>query len=979
MNNIFQIDKIISKINKQIIQQGNEYFIHNKVANLEFNNINNTYIIKSVCNNYKNNINISNSTIVDHSCECSQAKYKIICKHNIATLYKFEKSLDSSLKNSNSIYQKLIDNNLMSIYKKISNMDYLFTIMLTNNSFNIKINNDEIFDYLISEWEIFYKILKSISKENNDSNIEVENIILLLEDFSKLFIFLKSKNETFIGDKIDSLFEIMINCNFIKININFNNNELNNVFTQEYKTKIMDINFNLVYTELTYIYSINLIFKDFIHSDDYTYLFLFRDEEKIFYKVPYTDIKQYKIISKYFFESKNLDLINSKQKEIELLEYFNINNLNKAVNNKILINIFYDSKNNLINMELNTEIINNNEITNLLNNKFGNNIKKYYSENKKTIFFKNNNEFNKFEKNLKDDDTFKFSMPSYFEKNSSDFDFNFSLEESSILFNIENSIINNQVKLDILNKAIKKEEKFMVIDEKIYLVDNFNIDKINEKLKEININQINYENNILDYKNIFLLSNKIEDSKLKKYVDKINNYQVTLKISDEIRTILKPYQLYGVKWIQKMLELFHGCILADEMGLGKTIQTLTYLENFYNTNCGQTLLIAPLTLINNWKLEIKKFNFKFKIIDLSGTKNIRFKKIKEASENIIFLTTYGQIINDFDNLNNINFKNIILDEGQRIKNYNSLISQKIRKLNGVNRLFLSGTPIENNILELWTIFDFILPNYLPEFKKFKNLYLKNEINSKIYDVLNLQINPFILRRNKLEHLPNLPKKVTNNIKIDFTQNEKDGYIELVNKSKIILGNKINTINILSLITKLRLYTCYNSLDNSKLNKSLSLTKEIINNDPENKIIIFCFFSSVLEKISIKLNEIGIENLLLTGKTKNRNTIIDSFNNNKKYKVILASLKTGGIGLNLTSANYIINYSPWWNDSSEQQAIDRAHRIGQLKTLTVYNLINEDSIETEINKIKFRKNVLIDKTINNIDYFELLNNIISKIK
>ena len=402
------------------------------------------------------------------------------------------------------------------------------------------------------------------------------------------------------------------------------------------------------------------------------------------------------------------------------------------------------------------------------------------------------------------------------------------------------------------------------------------------------------------------------------------------------------------------------------MGLGKTIQTIAFL---LSEKGKKSIVVAPTSLIYNWKNELETFAPDLNVLVLHGNKNERKELIKTIKDNDLVLTTYTILKNDFKELEDIVFDYCIIDEAQNIKNPYSQNSEAVKKVNAKVRFALTGTPIENNLLELWSIFDFIMPGYLYSKNKFQEKFIKTNDNIK---ELKKQIQPFMLRRLKKEVLSQLPEKIETKFFVEMTNEQKKVYKTYVEDIKDKMREtdfEKDKITILSYLTTLRQLCLDPSIkvENYKGNSGkIDVLNELIKENIENnhKMLIFSQFTSVLQNISKELEKENISYLYLDGRTnpKERVELVDEFNQNKDIKVFLISLKAGGTGLNLTSADIVIHFDPWWNPAIENQATDRAHRYGQKNVVEVIKLIAKGSIEENILKLQEDKKELIQKVI-----------------
>jgi SNF2 family DNA or RNA helicase len=475
-------------------------------------------------------------------------------------------------------------------------------------------------------------------------------------------------------------------------------------------------------------------------------------------------------------------------------------------------------------------------------------------------------------------------------------------------------------------------------------------------------------NDYLENNNLSFVKGKniVEDISSK--VLDLNNFKYTLP--SNLKTQLRDYQITGFKWFKNLSYLGFGGILADEMGLGKTVQAIAFLLSEKDK---KSIIIAPTSLVYNWKNEFLKFAPSLKVCVIHGNKNERAKSIENIDEYDVILTTYGTLRNDKERYEKLNFDYCILDEGQNIKNPLAQSTKSVKNINAKSKFVLTGTPIENNLIELWSIFDFIMPNYLYNITTFKKKFASSDGTT-----IELQkyIKPFMLRRLKKDVIKELPDKIEKNYYVEFTKEQKKVYATYVKdiKDKMEAESFQNDkITIFSYLTKLRQLCLDPSIivDNykggsAKIEEALNLIEENIGNG--HKILLFSQFTSVLHNLSKELSKNEIEHMYLDGSTKasKRLELVDEFNNSDKYKVFLISLKAGGTGLNLTSADVIIHFDPWWNPAVEDQATDRAHRIGQKNVVQVFKLISEGTIEEKIINMQEEKKELINGVLDS-DY------------
>ena len=442
--------------------------------------------------------------------------------------------------------------------------------------------------------------------------------------------------------------------------------------------------------------------------------------------------------------------------------------------------------------------------------------------------------------------------------------------------------------------------------------------------------------------------------------------------------VLRPYQKIGFKWLKLLASFGLGGILADEMGLGKTLQAIAFVKSEYENTQKPTLIVAPTSLLYNWYNEIKKFSPDSSVCIVSGDPTERKALVSEIDKYCFVITSYGLLRRDAHLYSNASLAYCIIDEAQQIKNPNTINAKTVKSLKAQGFFALTGTPLENNLTELWSIFDFVMPGYLFSRHKFRTMYeipiVKEEDKDSLNELLK-HTKPFILRRLKSQVMSELPQKIESKIVCEPTQKQKLLYTAYASAAKKEINTLIdsgsiarNHIKILSMITRLRQLCCHPSLfvenyngGSGKLNVLIDLLESSI--DSGHRVLIFSQFTSMLSIIASTLNEIGISYFYLDGHTpsKSRVEMADRFNNGEK-SVFLISLKAGGTGLNLTGADMVIHFDPWWNPAVENQATDRVHRIGQTKSVQVMKFVAKDTIEEKIHEIQQVKQNMIDNVL-----------------
>ncbi len=438
-----------------------------------------------------------------------------------------------------------------------------------------------------------------------------------------------------------------------------------------------------------------------------------------------------------------------------------------------------------------------------------------------------------------------------------------------------------------------------------------------------------------------------------------------------LQTVLRGYQKAGVAWL-KMLKHYHlNGILADEMGLGKTIQALSIILTAPEDTV--SMVICPKTLTYNWAAEIEKFHTNIPYAIVEGNKAARIELLH--SPNIrLFLIGYSMVLSDFNLLKTMQFEWIVLDEAQNIKNVSAQRTSAIKKLKSKHRLALSGTPIENKLTELWSIMDFLMPGYFGTIKKFKDRYVNPEDDRQARLALHRAISPFLLRRVKKDVLLELPDKQEQVSWCKMSPLQEKLYLQILDSVQKKLmpgaGEELSYVHILAALTKLRQVCNHPSLANPdvlpslELSSKLELLVELVQDSiaAGHKVLVFSQFVQMLKIMRQVFDALGVSYSYLDGKTKDRVSPVQDFETDDSIRLFLISLKTGGTGLNLTAADTVIIYDPWWNPMVENQAIDRAHRIGQTKKVQVFRLITKSTVEEKILTLQQNKMELFNEVI-----------------
>lgn len=441
--------------------------------------------------------------------------------------------------------------------------------------------------------------------------------------------------------------------------------------------------------------------------------------------------------------------------------------------------------------------------------------------------------------------------------------------------------------------------------------------------------------------------------------------------------ILRPYQKQGVYWMHFLENMGFSGLLADEMGLGKTLQTLAWLTLPRVDERGRdsegrnlpALIVCPTSLVRNWEAEAKKFTPGLKTLVISGPDRARdFALIDDAD---LVISSYALVQRDFEAAYaGRNFSVVVLDEAQHIKNRQTRSAMSVKSLQSFQRLVITGTPVENSVADIWSIFDFLMPDYLGDFDKFKANYLDpiaaDENAEHVLSRLKRKVSPFILRRLKKTVAKDLPDKI---IKVSYCPMSDDSqreYVKALGATRQAAGDLIKAkgfkksrFELLSLLMKLRQIA-----SRAKIDTFMEQLDQAI--DSGHKVLVFSQFVKMLSLLEKRLQEAGIPYCYLDGSTKDRLGQCEKFNRSKDIPVFLISLMAGGTGLNLTGADMVMHYDPWWNPAVEDQATDRAHRIGQKKNVYVMKMIASGTIEEKVLELQRRKQAIIKATVDTTD-------------
>lgn len=449
-------------------------------------------------------------------------------------------------------------------------------------------------------------------------------------------------------------------------------------------------------------------------------------------------------------------------------------------------------------------------------------------------------------------------------------------------------------------------------------------------------------------------------------------------VPDGILGTLREYQKTGFRWLKSLAAYGLGGILADDMGLGKTLQVITFILSEITEESVPSLVVAPTSLVYNWQEEVKKFAPQLRTLVIAGTPVERKILLERCMDADLVITSYGHLKRDINIYHGHRFKYCIIDEAQHIKNPATIGAKTVKAIKAKSYFAMTGTPVENALTELWSLFDFLMPGYLHGHTRFKSSYetpiVRNQDTRALRD-LSRHIRPFILRRMKQDVLKELPDKIESSMVNRMTPEQSKLYAahlaQAQKEFQSVLeegGFEKSQIRILALLTRLRQLCCHPALflegykgGSGKLEMLMELIQDAT--DSGHRILLFSQFTGMLKLIEDELRQAGMTYFYLDGSTKaeERMRMVNAFNGGEN-QIFLISLKAGGTGLNLTGADMVIHYDPWWNPAVEDQATDRAYRIGQNKSVQVIRLITHGTIEERIYSLQQKKKALVDSVI-----------------
>jgi superfamily II DNA or RNA helicase len=565
-----------------------------------------------------------------------------------------------------------------------------------------------------------------------------------------------------------------------------------------------------------------------------------------------------------------------------------------------------------------------------------------------------------------------------------------SVQSDIMNLDISSDDVSREELIDILNSYKKKKKYHRLKNGDFVNLDDEMIASLEEMFDNLQISPKEFvkgKMKIPSYRALYL--DKMLENNVNLYADRDKNFKKLIKefktvddsdfeVPESLQDTMRKYQIHGYKWLRTIAAYGFGGILADDMGLGKTIQMISViLAAKLEGNAGVSIIICPASLIYNWQEEFRRFAPQIDTSVIAGTQAERQNLIKDYASHDVLITSYDLVKRDIDLYEDINFSYEVIDEAQYIKTHTTAASKAVKLISSSKRFALTGTPIENKLSELWSIFDYLMPGYLYDYETFKR-EIENQVvkykNEGATTRLKRMVSPFILRRLKGDVLKDLPAKLEEirYAKLDPEQQKLyDGQVVHM-KNMIEAQDEANfqksKIKILAELTKIRQICCNPLLlfedykgESAKTRACLDLIESA--HEGGHKMLVFSQFTSMLSILEQELDDRQIDYYKITGETKKdkRIELVNQFNQDDT-PVFLISLKAGGTGLNLTGADIVIHYDPWWNVAVQNQATDRAHRIGQTKTVSVYKLIVKNSIEEKIVKMQEEKKNLADEIL-----------------
>lgn len=836
---------------------------------------------------------------------------------------------------------------------------YDFIHMTENNldySYGQKLSFTHSYECLDDLSKDFYSFLTNITTEASDKSIDLRksNLLKLLEIFKGELIYYKGENQLrFELKRIVKADNVELVLNKDKLYIDTPNNS---------KLLISGIN-NSYFIDDEFIYAYN--YKS-------------RMECKIFeclYKLNGALIID---VNSDDFISKLLPMIKNN---IKILDDFYI----KYPIPKIKINSYFTYQNN--NIYLNQSVIcddndkNSPYLAQLLEGYYLSLEGFYFAKNKDGIYNICNIE-NQYKFLTSDLSTFKSYGEVYFDesmkniktKKTSRTSISVSFDVGLLDFSFDNNTLSIE-EIQAMLKAYHQKKKFIKLkDNTILEIDEKDVKEISDFLEDFNISINELSKPIKKPLNYLLKlveandKNLSVDDTLVKMIRNIQNYKLSnYEPTDSFKSYLREYQLEGFRWLKTLASYGFGGVLADDMGLGKTLEVISFINS--DDSMMPSLIVCPMSLLYNWENECVKWGLGCQIELVIGSAEEREEIINKinCNEKKVYITSYDSLRRDIS-FYKASFRFVIADEAQYIKNQYTQKSEAVKQIKSQINFALTGTPIENGLADLWSIFDFVMPGFLSNYSHFKTRYesliLHND--EEALEMLKKRVRPFILRRTKSDVLKDLPDKIEDYYYCKMSSKQRDVYDAYVGKLKEDIKNGGN--NILALLTRLRQICITPELiyqehfENTKINMAVDLIESSI--EAGHRVLVFSQFAQSFPILSKELENKKIQHYILDGQTKSKTRIemVEEFNKNEDIKVFIISLKAGGTGLNLVGADMVIHLDPWWNVSAETQATDRAHRIGQTKNVYVVKLVCKDTIEEKVIMLQSLKKELADSII-----------------
>jgi SNF2 family DNA or RNA helicase len=453
----------------------------------------------------------------------------------------------------------------------------------------------------------------------------------------------------------------------------------------------------------------------------------------------------------------------------------------------------------------------------------------------------------------------------------------------------------------------------------------------------------------------------------------------------DLDAVLRPYQKEGVGWLYFLRTSGFGGILADEMGLGKTVQVLALLRSLKGRRALPSLVVCPTSLVFNWEAEARKFTPELRVMALHGAD--RATLFARIPEHDLVVTSYALLRRDAEQYRALEFDTVVLDEAQHIKNRQTQNAQAVKSIRAAHKLVLTGTPMENSVLDLWSIFDFLMPGYLGAAQDFRDRYeipITRDRSAAVQTRLARRLRPFVLRRAKRDVAADLPEKIEQVSYCDLGDEQRAYYRQVLETGRREILDAVNTnglaksrMLVLTTLLRLRQICCDVRLlkiagaeQSAPPSGKVELFHELIEEtlDGGHRALVFSQFTTMLGLLRQELDARAIQSCYLDGATKDRAAVVEKFQGDPGIPVFLISLKAGGTGLNLTGADTVIHFDPWWNPAVEAQATDRAHRIGQRKVVTSYKLIARGTVEEKILNLQARKRALTEAVLGGEEQF-----------